>query len=159
MRVNVRTTAVVFAIAILFASAATAQPEIGTTEPIGAPPAAHSIFDMTKTSALLWTGSVAADWITTYRFSSQYGDLLHETNPLIRGLDHHPVWLVTAGTAIDAATAWAAYRFIGRDHPKLLKVALYGAAAYRSYLATYNITMMREAEAIRMARPPTAIPR
>jgi hypothetical protein len=32
----------------------------------------------------------AADQITTYRFSSQYGDLLHEENPFRRP-DGHPV--------------------------------------------------------------------
>jgi hypothetical protein len=155
IRVNVRTAAVVVAMAIVVASTATAQPEIGAAEPIDAPLATHSVFGATKTPALLWASSVAADWITTYRFSSQYGDLLHETNPLLRGLDRHPVWLVTAGTAIDATTAWAAYRFIGPNHPRLLRLMLYGATAYRSYLAAYNITMMRDAEAIRLAPPPT----
>jgi hypothetical protein len=102
----------------------------------------------------IWAGAVAADQLTTYRFSSRYSDLLHETNPLVRGLDQHPALLVAAGTAIDAATAWAAYRLLGRQHPRLLKVVFYGAAAYRSYLAAYNVQMMRQAQAIRVAGLP-----
>ena len=77
--------------------------------------------------------------------------MLHERNPLINGLDGHPAWLVAAGTAIDAATGWAAYRLLGRGHPRLLKLAFYGAAAYRTYLAAYNIQMMRQAQESRPA--------
>ena len=104
-----------------------------------------------KMPATIWASAVLADQITTYRFSSGYGDVLHERNPLINGLDGHPTWLVAAGTAIDAASAWAAYRLLGRDHPRLLKLAFYGAAAYRTYLAAYNIEMMRRAQEIRPA--------
>ncbi len=68
-----------------------------------------------KRAIVTWAASVAADQITTYRFSSQYGDLLHEQNPLIRGLDRQPVLLVAAGTAIDATTGWAAYRLLAVD--------------------------------------------
>jgi hypothetical protein len=100
--------------------------------------------------AIVWTAGVAADQITTYRFSSRYSDLLHERNPLIHGLDRHPVLLVAAGSAIDAATGWAVYHFLGR-HPKLAKIAFYGAAAYRGYLAVYNVQMMREAQQARAA--------
>jgi hypothetical protein len=106
-----------------------------------------------KIPVLAWSAAVAADWTTTYRFTSQYRDVLHETNPLIRGLDTHPAWLVTAGASIDAATVWAAYRFLGRDHPRLMRVALYGAAAYRTYLTVYNVRMMREADAVRSVAP------
>jgi hypothetical protein len=95
--------------------------------------------------------AVTADQTTTYQFSSRYPDILHERNPLIGGLDRHPAWLVGAGTAIDAASGWAAYRFLGPRHPRLLKVAFYAAAAYRVYLAGYNIQMMRKAEQIRAA--------
>jgi hypothetical protein len=80
--------------------------------------------------SLAWAAGVAADQITTYRFSSQYGDLLHERNPLIHGIDRHPVLLVAAGSAIDAATGWAVSHYLGR-HPRLAKIAFYGAAAYR----------------------------
>ena len=100
---------------------------------------------------IVWASGVAADWITTYRFSDQYANVLHETNPLIRGLDHHPVWLVTAGASLDAATWWAANRFLGARHPRLLKTALYGAAAYRGYLAVYNSRMIHEARATQAA--------
>ena len=97
---------------------------------------------------MVWVAGVAADQITTFRFSSQYGDLLHERNPLIQGLDRHPVLLVAAGSAIDAATGWAAFHFLGR-HPRLAKVAFYGAAAYRGYLAIYNVQMMAQAQQLR----------
>jgi hypothetical protein len=95
--------------------------------------------------------AVAADQTTTYQFSSRYPDILHERNPLIRGLDGHPTWLVGAGTAIDAASGWAAYRVLGPRHPRLVKVVFYAAAAYRTYLAGYNIQMMRRAQQIRVA--------
>jgi len=102
-----------------------------------------------KIPAFVWAAGVAADQITTYRFSSRYSDLLHERNPLILGLDRHPVLLVAAGSAIDAATGWAVYHYLGR-HPRLAKVAFYGAAAYRGYLALYNVQMMRQAQQVRM---------
>ena len=104
---------------------------------------------------IVWASGVAADQITTYQFSSQYRDMLREENPLIRPLDHHPALLVTTGAAIDAATAWIAYRLLGPRHPKLLTLALYGAAAYRTYLAAYNIRMMRLAEGAKSAAPPS----
>ena len=112
-------------------------------------PPADSIDGGLKIPLLVWGSAVAADQTTTYAFSSRDGDLLHERNPLIRGLDGHPVWLVAAGASIDAASAWAAYELLGRRHPRWMKVALYSAAAYRSYLAIYNVRMMREAQAIR----------
>jgi len=102
-----------------------------------------------RMSALVWGAGVAADQITTYRFSSQYGDLLHEENPFIQGLDRHPVMLVAAGTAMDVATGWATYYLFGRRHPRLAKIAFYGAAAYRTYLAIYNAQMMRRALEVR----------
>ena len=97
----------------------------------------------------VWTAGVAADQITTYRFSSEYRDILHEQNPLVRGLDRHPTLLVAAGTAIDVATGWATYQFIGGRHPRLAKILFYGASAYRVYLAAYNIEMMRRASQLR----------
>jgi hypothetical protein len=108
-----------------------------------------------KLPVLVWAAGVAADQMTTYRFSSQYRDMLHESNPLVHGLDRRPLLLVTAGTAIDVATGWAAYRFLGSRHPRLAKVAFYGAAAYRSYLAFYNIQAMRRAQ---NARAPVSAP-
>ena len=130
---------------LLLARAVEAQPEtVPSTQPAAMD---HGL----KLPAILWASAVAADQITTYHFSSGYGDVLHERNPLINGLDGHPSWLVAAGAAIDAATAVAAYRLLGRSHPRLLKVALYGAAAYRAYLAAYNIQQMRRAQQIRPA--------
>ena len=112
-------------------------------------PAAAQSDSGLKIPTIVWAAAVTADQATTYQFSSQYGDVLHERNPLIRRLDTHPVWLVTAGTAIDLTTAWAAHRFFGERHPRLVKIAFYGAAAYRTYLAVYNIRMMRQAQQLR----------
>ena len=95
---------------------------------------------------IVWASGVTADQITTYRFLSEHRDVLHEQNPLIHGLDRHPLLLVATGSAIDAATAWASYRFLGRRHPRLAKIAFYGAAAYRTYLAFYNLQMIQRAE-------------
>ena len=112
-----------------------------------------------KLPVMVWGGAVASDWISTYRFSTEYRDLLHETNPLIRTLDTHPGWMVTVGASIDAATGWAAYRLLGRNHPRVMKAVFYGAAAYRAYLMAYNIQMMREAQAIRTATIVPGVPR
>jgi len=95
---------------------------------------------------LVWAAGAAADQMTTYRFSSQYPDRLRESNPLVSGLDRQPALLVTAGTAIDLATGWAAYRVRGPRHPRLAKIAFYSAAAFRSYLALYNVQAMRRAD-------------
>jgi hypothetical protein len=130
------------AIALLSASTVSAQSQAeASTRP---PMPGHGL----KMPAIVWAAGVAADQITTYRFSSQYRDLLHERNPLIQGLDRHPVLLVAAGSAIDAATGWAVYHFLGR-HPRIARIAFYSAAAYRTHLAIYNVQMMREAGQVR----------
>ena len=99
-----------------------------------------------KIPIMIWASSVAADQMTTYRFASGYRDVLREANPLINGLDHHPVLLVAAGSAIDAATGWAAYRFLAPKHPRLARAAFIGAAVYRSYLAAHNIRLMQASQ-------------
>jgi hypothetical protein len=139
-----------FAIAVLSTSALSAQSEPEVAPAPRVPD--HGL----KMPAVVWAAGVAADQITTYRFASQYGDLLHERNPLIHGLDRHPALLVATGSAIDVATGWAAFHFLGR-HPRLAKIAFYGAAAYRGYLAIYNLQMMREAQQLRTsARAPAS---
>jgi hypothetical protein len=98
--------------------------------------------------AIAWAASVAADQITTYQFASKYRSMLRERNVLIRGLDRHPALLVAAGTAIDATMGWASYRWLGTKHPRLAKLAFFGAATYRAYLAGHNIQAMRRADRI-----------
>lgn len=105
---------------------------------------------------MIWAASVAADQATTYLFSSRYQGVLRERNPITRGLDQHPALLVAAGSAIDVATGWAARRLL-RNHPTLARVVFYGAAAYRTYLAAYNITMMRRAQAMLAAKSGPAV--
>src|SRR5215469_6286758 len=125
--------------AILVVSLLAATPAQAQSEQTAASPL--------KWPTIVWASAASADWITTYHFSTGYSDLLHETNPLIRGLDQHPAWLVTAGASIDAATWWAGNRLFGRKHPRWMQAALYGGAAFRAYLVAYNIQMMREAQA------------
>ena len=128
-----------------------------TSSSIGSPasPIGSSKHDemQVRIAAAVWASGVLADQITTYQFSSQYRDQLRETNPFIRGLDRHPTLLVAAGGAMDAATGWAALHFLAPKHPRIAKVAFYGFAAYRVYLAAYNVQMMRRADAMRAGMP------
>jgi len=107
-----------------------------------------------KISALVWSAAVAADHVTTFQFRTKYPALLHEENPLVRGLENHPAWMVGVNTAIDAATGWAVYRFLGDRHPRLATLAFYGAAAYRGYLSAHNLGMMNKAQALTRTNRP-----
>jgi hypothetical protein len=120
--------------------------------------ASSSIGRGLKVPIIIWSAGVAADQITTYRFSSRYSDLLHETNVITQGLDRSPALLVAAGTALDATTGWLLYRLVGRQHPRLATVVFYGAAVYRSYLAVHNIQMMHRAELMRVAGAMSEVP-
>src|SRR5205814_8850999 len=120
---------------LLWASTASAQAD--------AAPRSSLPIDL-KIPAIVWAMGVATDQATTYQFSSRYPNVLHEQNPFIQGLDRHPVWLVAAGTAIDATTGWAVYHFLGPRHPRLVRIAFYSAAAYRTYLAVHNVRMMQQ---------------
>jgi hypothetical protein len=153
--------AVVLCSALVCSAPAFAQSE-GIIPPSGTtltPPSVASIAGpkhddiQIRIAAAVWASGVLADQITTYQFSSQYRDQLHETNPLIRGLDGHPTLLVAAGSAMDAATGWAAFHFLAPKHPRIAKVAFYGFAAYRIYLAAYNVQMMRRADTMRTSTP------
>ncbi len=128
-------------VCVLFAGVASAQSQ-AETPPVTSAPAL-------RIPIMVWASAVAADQATTYWFASHYGDMIHEKNPLIQPLEPHPVLLVAAGAAIDTATGWAAFRLLGSRHPKLAKLAFYGAAAYRAYLAAHNIRMMRLANELR----------
>ncbi len=156
-RVTSLTVAAVSALVLLAAGTAVAQSDTGSR--VVASSDGEQAAQGLRIPLALWIGGVAADQISTYRFSSGYSDVLHELNPLIPGVDRHPAMLVTAGTAIDAATGWAAFHFLGPRHPRLLKTALYAAAAYRSYLAIHNVNMMREADAMRTATLSALSPR
>lgn len=137
-----RALIVVSLVLMLGTNRAAAQTEIGLPEP---PAPALRI------PILVWVSGVAADQATTYWFSSRYGDMIREQNPLIRPLDHHPLLLVTAGAAIDAASGWAALKFLAPRHPRLARAAFYGAAFYRAYLAAHNVRMMQLASEMRSA--------
>ncbi len=123
-------------------------PVFQTSVPLTAPVATPR--DRPLTVAMLaWAGGVTSDQVTTYQFASGYRHTLHESNILLHPLDRHPALLVTAGTALDAASGWAVYRFIGRRHPRIAMLTFAGAAAYRAYLARYNVGMMRQARTAR----------
>jgi hypothetical protein len=112
------------------------------------PPSALAQPLQLKIAAAMWTAAVASDHVTTYQFRTDYPDLLHEQNPLVRGLEDHPAWLVGANAAIDAATGWVTYRWLGSRHPRLAMVAFYAAAAYRASLSIHNVRMMNRAGAV-----------
>jgi hypothetical protein len=138
------------AVATLTANAAAAQSSSASVSP---PPASEQGL---KIPMIVWAAGVAADQVATYRFSSQYQGVLHEENVLIRGLDRHPTLLVTAGSAIDAASGWAVYHFVGPRHPRLARVAFYGAAVYRAWLSAYDLQMMRRAQQMRLTAGTTS---
>jgi hypothetical protein len=102
---------------------------------------------------VLWTAAVSADQVTTYTFLNRYEGLLHEQNPLVRGLESHPAAMVAAGSAIDAASGWAAWRLLGRRHPRVATMVFIGAAAYRAYLTGHNVQSMRGAQARAAGQP------
>jgi hypothetical protein len=93
-----------------------------------------------------WVAAAAMDQVTTYKFLSDYPGLLRERNPLVRGLDNRPAAMAAVGGAIDAATGWAAWKVLGRSHPRIAFAVFAGAAAYRAYLVGSNIQRMRGAQ-------------
>ena len=72
-----------------------------------------------------------------------------EWNPMIKGLQDHPALMVTAGAAIDIGTLMVWNRYMGKRHPKLAKVALYAASAYRFYLFAHNARIINNMSAFR----------
>ena len=101
----------------------------------------------------VWAAAVGADHVTTFQFRTQYPALLHEMNPIVRPLENHPAWMVAANTALDAATAWAVYRWLGLRHPRIAKAAFYTAGAYRVYLSAHNVRMMQRAREMSVNTP------
>ena len=146
---------VCLATALVWCPAAAAQSTAEAPNPIASAPnpVVASPQSRLKIPAAVWAAGVVSDQITTYQFASRYRDLMHEENVLINALDRHPVWLVAAGSAIDATSGWLVYRFLGKKHPRLATIAFYGAAAYRSYLASHNLRMMEKARQIRVNNP------
>lgn len=129
--------------ALLYAQPAGAQSPPQTDRVISSSAAAEL-----KIPVAIWAAAVAGDHVTTFQFRTKYPTLLHESNPLVRPLEDHPVWLVTANSAIDAATGWAAWKWLGPHHPRMATVVFYGAAAYRTYLVAHNVRMMQKAREI-----------
>jgi hypothetical protein len=86
----------------------------------------------------------AADWASTYHALKNYQ--VRESNPLLRPLDRTPGRLITMGAAIDVASFSAWNMTMGRKHPKIAAAGLWGAAAFRTYLAIHNLRNTRIAE-------------
>jgi hypothetical protein len=93
-----------------------------------------------KLPLAVYAGTAALDYHSTYRFL-QFEDL-QEWNPAINWLDHKPKTMITVGAAMEATAAYALRRWVGREHPKALRVALYAASglhvvgAWRNYANT-----------------------
>jgi hypothetical protein len=86
----------------------------------------------------------AADWASTYHALKNFR--VREANPLLRPLDRTPGRLITMGAVIDVASFSAWNLTVGRNHPKVAAAGLWGAAAFRAYLAIHNLRNTRIAE-------------
>lgn len=87
---------------------------------------------------LVFAAGAAADWSAT--IAVRHNPYLHESNPLLKGLDaHHQALMVLTGASIDAAGVLAWNRLVGRHHPKLAALGLYAGAAGRIWLAQRNL--------------------
>lgn len=87
--------------------------------------------------SLAFAGAIAADWRTTYGFLSHHTGT--ESSPLLQWTHNRPVLTVAAGMAMDAGQFALWRSLIGKRHPKLLAVALYGIAGMRVGVAVYNV--------------------
>lgn len=61
-----------------------------------------------------------------------------ETNPLYSWTGNDAA-AVALSAAVDVAAVWAWQRFVGRKHPTLAKVGLYGWSGVRVGLAVHNV--------------------
>lgn len=123
-----RPLAALLAACLLLPATASAQVPQG---PLQAPTIAASI-------------ASAADWATTYHALKNFR--LREANPLLRPLDRTPGRLIGIGAAIDVAGFSAWNMTMGKKHPKIAAAGLWGAAAFRAYLAIHNLKNTRNAE-------------
>jgi hypothetical protein len=110
------------------------------------PSVAHA--DELTRPSVVFLAAAAADGITTYRTLSAFqscdranvvpycGGARRERNFLIAPLKS-PGRIVAGGAALDIASLLIA-RKVGKRHPKLVKVLMYSAAAYRGFLASRN---------------------
>lgn len=138
---------------VLFAlvNAVAARAQTATTDSLRAP-------------TITFSAAATADWITTYRRLSEAQKCLlpnrlergvpfcvdgREHNPMLRPFNNNPVTTVAAGAAIDVVSLVIA-RKIGKRHPKLVKVALYSATAFRGFIAARNeIRLQQEQGSVR----------
>lgn len=95
-----------------------------------------------KISMGTFAGAAAADDASTWRFAKYHRDALQEGDPLVAGLDHHPVLLTGALVSMDTVGMWAWQHYVGRKHPRLAAIGFYAAAAVRTGIAIRNLRKM-----------------
>lgn len=88
-----------------------------------------------KVGLSLYAGAATLDYHSTYH-SMKIG--IPESNPLGRFTEGQPGATVFVGASVDAVVTPLLYRWLGKRHPKLTTVLLYGAAAFRTHLAVGN---------------------
>ncbi len=129
---------IALAVALCFSSVASAQEATLVSVSSNKSP------DLRFPSAVL-AAAAASDWSATYYGLSRHR--LVESNPLIKGLQDRPALMVTTGAAIDIGAVMIWNRYMGKRHPKIAKVALYAASAYRFYLLAHNARIINETAA------------
>ena len=107
-----------------------------------APPAPAPPAPPLRAAIVAFSAGAAFDWATTY-YGMHHGG--HESNPLIRGLQSHPVAMIAAGAGIDAAMVLGV-RAIGKHQPRMAKTYLYIAAHFRVMLAARNLHRIWKAQ-------------
>jgi hypothetical protein len=109
-------------------------PSAAITSPSGSP---------LRIATIAASAAAAADWASTYHALKNYH--VHETNPLLRGLDDKPGRMVALGAAIDAGAVTAWNMTMGKKHPKLAVAGLWAMTAFRAYLTVHNIRNQQRA--------------
>jgi hypothetical protein len=105
---------------------------------------------------LTYAGTAAMDYHSTYYFLQFEG--MQEANPTIKWLDHRPKTMLTVGAAMETTSIYFLYRWIGRSHPRLARVALYAGsgvhfvAGLKNYADTRDHRRLSPAEEVLWAR-------
>jgi hypothetical protein len=97
-------------------------------------PSAESAHPL-RVPTVVFSAAAAADWVSTYRLQQRGG---HEQNRMYSWADGRPEVIVTIGAASDVLGVWAWNRYVGRRHPRIARIGLYGASTFRIWLALHN---------------------
>lgn len=95
-----------------------------------------------KVPTAVFAVAAAADWASTYRLLQR--PEAREVNPMFGWLDNKPGPMVALGAATDAVGVAAWNKFVGKRWPKVAKVGLYAASAFRAYLAVRNHRLLKD---------------